>query len=309
MLPATADRGWGSDDRRSGVFVTSLEGLAILGTLATVGAFVIALVQFRRHRTSPQEQTSEAWRQIWSSDDDLTVKIQRANQGVPLDFFDLLYVTTVLHIDLLDDGDAMITWKYDAINWGDEPIEADSLEVEIDPPGFIDEDTMEVFFVNARGKRHKASWRLLISLPPTYRRYSYSFPAGIAPRESFGCEVKYRANKIFVGEAGMWWTQKIIRVTNHLRLEISMLSPHQTIANPRCIDIFPGGKQVSTMCGDGRLGRVAGLPVAHPCVLTQDEQVDNMGLRQFRSAVVFEKEFPPVGHWYRLEWTLQDVSR
>lgn len=263
-----------------------------ISSFAAVAGLAFGIHEARRRRTPASVAT---WSDIWSSEDDVQAKIARSIAGVPVDFFDVLYLETAVTINLLSHGDARIVWRNRLINWSSTPVESDSLEFDFDShTRELDDRSMEARLIvnGSQGARLQKS--LLDATPPAHYRYKFTFPTALPPRGILEYEVEYVARGIFAEIPSvdrLFWVQKILRVTNRVRLTIKMVSASSRIATCRARDITPGG--VENLAG---------------CDLTRERQIPDEGEEQEETVVEFQQDFPPLGHWYRIGWTQTSLT-
>ncbi len=245
---------------------------------------IVAVISFLRRilRDRKHSVTVETWRSIWSSDKDTRFKIGRAKHGVPVDFFDLLNLKTRVEIHLLSDRTGRVKWFTESVNWGDTPLESDSIELDFDQDTEFLEESLSATYVRL-DERVPLDFHQLYKSPPRYR-YRLQFPLAVPPDQVFSYEFEYRARNLSRA-GGFWWEQEIRRVTNLVEVEIRMVSGRRRIKSALCRDIIPGGQQVTDFCD----------------VLPPTEQYGPDGEKQIVSVVRFRREFPPLGHTYRIE--------
>lgn len=268
--------------------------------VATVGSFIVGIISalipiiIYWHDLKKTRITKQTWKEIWSSEASLKTKISLARGGVPLDLFDLLYINTHVEIILLKDGNAKIKWTNEVINWGDGPIEGDSIIIEFADKAELRNDTIKARVVkqsNTKDKRDTTMTPLLISNLGIHQyRYKIPFSSPLLKDRAIKYEMEYLVDNIFP-KKDEWWTQYVFRVTNALEIDVILVSDNLRFTQANCKDLTPGGAEIIDQCS-----------------LKYESVTNEEGKEVHVSKIHFSKAFPSLGHSYRLSWSTGDIK-
>lgn len=212
----------------------------------------------------------DAYENVWRSDHSLHEKIKTTRKLLLTHLHDLIYLDCHVDIEIDNDYNATIVFNVEALNLSKKSVSGDMWKLWFESP------TQNVD-IHARDSKTKnelpvSLWRDLGNFKQVY----VEFEVPIKREEKTSYSFEYFAPEMF--RDGLWWEQEIPRLTNRACVRI-VLPAGVDSGKVRVKDCGPSGE-----------------------ILELESGIDKKWTDDKKRVIVWKKEFPKIGHLYRIEW-------
>ncbi|KYK35106.1 MAG: hypothetical protein AYK18_13505 [Theionarchaea archaeon DG-70] len=221
-------------------------------------------------------ETEGVYEKVWEIDRPLSEKMKITKKFLVPYLYDLIYKSCRVDIEIDENRNARVIFDVETLNLSENPVVGDLWKIWFEEPTRIED--LKIYARNPENGKELYVKSLFDKA--NFKNIFVEFEAPIRYKEEANYIFDYFAPKMF--EGGLWWDQEIPRLMIMVCVRIT-LPPDVKPYEVQVLDWGPGG----------------GSRELEPGPRTEKT-------KDRRNVIVWKKEFPKLGHIYRIEWKEKD---